>query len=99
MEPWRIWQRGCRSTDRTAFRAATSCFLLKPAPELRRPGEMSDANIAAIVLAENYTDISYAGLAPARADRQDVKEFAQRMYTDHTGVNQLVKDLLAKLGV
>jgi putative membrane protein len=83
----------------TTFLAATGCVLLKPAPELRRQGELTDANIAAIVLAENYTDISYAGLAPARAERQDVREFAQRMYTDHTGVNQLVNDLLTKLGL
>jgi putative membrane protein len=83
----------------TAGLVASGCFLVKPAPELRRQGELTDANIAAIVLAANYTDISYASLAPTHAERQDVKDFAQRMYTDHTGVNQLVNDLLAKLGL
>ena len=60
-------------------------------------GPVNDATISAMVLASNYTDISYAQLAPARAMRQDVREFARRMLTDHTAVNQLVRDLLARL--
>ena len=60
-------------------------------------GSLNDANIAAIVLASNNTDISYARLVPSRAERTDVKEFAQRMLTDHTGVNGLVTELLTKL--
>ena len=70
-------------------------------------GSLSDPNIAAMVLALNNTDISYARLAlarstdqsPSRAQRNDVKQFAQRMLTDHTGVNGLVTQLLAKLDV
>lgn len=61
------------------------------------PMRLTDANIAAMVLALNHTDISYARLVPARADRADVKRFAERMITDHTGVNQLVNNLLTKL--
>lgn len=61
------------------------------------PGKVSDANIAAMVLALNNTDISYARLAPARAEREDIRKFAERMLTDHTGVNQLVNNLLTKL--
>lgn len=60
---------------------------------------LTDANIAAMVLASNNTDISYARLVPTRAERADVKEFAQRMLTDHTGVNALVNDLLANLNL
>ena len=73
-----------------------------PAPRqaaTARVGRVSDANIAAMVLALNNTDISYARLAPARAERDDVKKFAERMITDHTGVNQLVTTLLQKLGL
>lgn len=66
-------------------------------PTQRGPQRLSDANIAAMVLALNHTDISYARLAPARAERDDIKRFAERMLTDHTGVNKLVTDLLAKL--
>lgn len=62
-------------------------------------GRITDANIAAMVLALNNTDISYARLAPARAERDDVKKFAERMLTDHTSVNQRVTDLLRKLDV
>lgn len=61
------------------------------------PGRVTDANIAAMVLALNNTDISYARLAPARAEREDIRKFAERMLTDHTGVNQLVTNLLARL--
>lgn len=67
-----------------------------PAPPPPR-GSISDANIAAMVLASSNTGISYARLAPSRAQRADVKEFAQRMLTDHSGVNALVTDLLKKL--
>jgi putative membrane protein len=69
----------------------------RPAQQSRNIGSVSDANIAAMVLASNNTDISYARLVPTRADRQDVKQFATRMLTDHTGVNALVNELLAKL--
>ena len=61
------------------------------------PSGPTDANIAAILLAANNTDISYARLAPSRAQSQAVKDFAQRMLTDHTGVLQLVNDLLSKI--
>jgi putative membrane protein len=69
----------------------------KSVKELR--AGLTDPNIAAMVLALNNTDLSYARLAPSRAERADVKEFAQRMLTDHAGVNGLVNDLLAKLNV
>jgi putative membrane protein len=70
-----------------------------PAPAARRTeiGPVNDATISAMVLASNYTDISYAQLVPARAQRADVRDFAHRMLTDHTTVNQLVRDVLAKL--
>ena len=67
------------------------------AARAQSPGRVTDANIAAMVLALNNTDISYARLAPARAEREDVRKFAERMLTDHTGVNQLVTNLMAKL--
>jgi putative membrane protein len=84
-----------------------------PAPATRAPatatkqpersvprGSLSDPNIAAMVLAQNNTDISYARLALGmRAQRDDVKKFAERMLTDHTGVNGLVTQLLTKLDV
>lgn len=59
----------------------------------------TDANIAAILLAANNTDISYARLAPSRAQNQQVKDFAQQMLTDHTAVNQAVMDLLNRINL
>lgn len=60
-------------------------------------GSVTDANVVAMLLASNYTDISYAQLVPARAERTDIKEFARRMLTDHSSLNARVRDLLAKL--
>ncbi len=70
------------------------------AAEPARPvGSLRDANIAAMLLASNNTDISYARLVPGRAQRDDVKRFAERMLTDHIGVNALVVQLLTKLDI
>jgi putative membrane protein len=63
----------------------------------RATADLTDANIAAILLAANNTDISYARLAPSRAQSQAVKDFAERMLTDHTNVNQAVTDLLGRI--
>jgi putative membrane protein len=66
-----------------------------PLPE--RVGKLDDANIAAMLLAQNNTDISYARLVPSRAQRDDVRQFAQRMLSDHLGVNALLTETLAKI--
>lgn len=66
------------------------------AVEPGRVGALRDGNIAAMLLAFNNTDISYARLVPSRAERDDVKQFAERMLTDHIGVNALVTEFLAK---
>jgi predicted outer membrane protein len=63
------------------------------------PKGPTDANIGAILLAANNTDISYAQLAPTRAQRADVEQFASRMLADHTGVNGLANTLFAKIGL
>jgi putative membrane protein len=71
-----------------------------PPPPLERRrdvGTVSDATIAAMLLASNNTDISYARLVPSRAERKDIKDFAARMLTDHAGVNAMLNELLAKL--
>src|SRR6266700_2375721 len=47
----------------------------QPAARAQSSGSVNDANIAAIILASNNTDISYARLVPSRAQRADVKEF------------------------
>lgn len=80
--------------------AAAPSPAAQPAPRATAARPMvrwNDAGIAAMVLALNYTDISYARLAPARAERDDVKQFAARMLTDHSGVNASLTQLLQKL--
>lgn len=69
----------------------------QPASTPVRRGSVRDPNIAAMVLASNNTDISYARLVPARAQHADVKKFAERMLTDHNGVNALIHDLIRKV--
>jgi putative membrane protein len=69
----------------------------QPAARAQGSGSVADANIAAMVLASNNTDISYARLVPSRAERADIKEFAKRMLTDHTAVNGLLTEVLTKL--
>jgi putative membrane protein len=87
--------------------ASKPATMTEPKPAQREParaparaqgsGSLNDANIAAMVLASNNTDVSYARLVPSRAERPDIKEFAQRMLTDHVGVNALLTELLTKL--
>jgi putative membrane protein len=59
----------------------------------------NDAQIAAIVVAANTVDINAGKLAKSKASNKEVKAFAQRMITDHTGVNKQATALVTKLHV
>jgi len=59
----------------------------------------NDAQIAAIVVAANQVDIDAGNFAKSRSGSAEVKEFAQRMVTDHTGVLKSAGDLVTKLKV
>jgi putative membrane protein len=61
--------------------------------------EPNDAQIAAIVVTANQVDIDAGKLAASVSDNADVKGFAERMVTDHTGVNKSAVDLVTKLKV
>lgn len=76
---------------------AVSQPVAQPQPRPKGRIRWNDAGVAAMLLALNYTDISYAKLAPARAARDDVKEFANRVLADHSGVNAALTQLLQKL--
>jgi putative membrane protein len=58
---------------------------------------LTDANIAAIVLAANTIDIKNGNLATARSKTQTVIDFARQMVTDHTSVNVKAAALAARL--
>ena len=60
---------------------------------------VTDAQIASIVVTANQVDIDAGKLAEAKASREDVREFAKRMVTDHTGVNKQATDLAATLNL
>lgn len=92
---------GCHHAASTSSPAAAAAPV--PAPEVApvgRTGAPSDADIAAILLAANYTDISYAKLATPERTRSDaIKDFAKQMLTDHTAVNKQAMDLFTKINL
>lgn len=60
---------------------------------------LTDANIAAIVVAANAIDIDNAELALERSGNAQIRDFARTMVTDHNAVNKLAGDLVTKLKV
>jgi putative membrane protein len=62
-------------------------------------GGPSDAQIAAIVVTANQVDIDAGKLAQTKASAKEVKDFAQLMITDHSGVNKSATELVTKLKV
>ncbi len=89
---------GNGSADTTAVAAAPA----PPPPGTPagvQPSTVTDPQIAAIVVAANSTDSAGGTLAGEKGTNPKVKEFAQRMVTDHSGVNQQAVALVTKLGV
>src|SRR6476619_5466345 len=62
-------------------------------------GKPNDAQIAHIVVTANQVDIDAGKFAKDKTKNKDVKEFAQQMITDHTGVNKQASALAKKLKV
>jgi len=60
---------------------------------------LSDANIAAIVVAANNADIAYADLALAKSQDAEVRAFATMTKKDHTSVNEAAVALVTRLKV
>jgi putative membrane protein len=67
-----------------------------PAPT---PDALTDANIAAIVVAANDADILYAEQALAKSQDADVRSFATMVRSDHQGVNTAATALVTRLRV
>jgi putative membrane protein len=59
----------------------------------------TDPQIAAIVVTANQVDIDAGKLAKSKAHSKEVRDFAQRMITDHSGVNKSATELVQKLHV
>lgn len=59
--------------------------------------QLSDANIAAIVVVANTIDIEYAKIAQQRTRNPEVRKFAETMVRDHDAVNKQATELATKL--
>jgi putative membrane protein len=96
---------GGQDEGQTGGEAATVDTAATAAPAATAPaaapatGAVTDPQIADIVVAANEVDIQAGELARTKATNPQVKEFAQRMITDHTGVNQQASQLVQRLGV
>lgn len=88
-------------TDTTAV--APAAVAPAPAPTDTTPaapaGAVSDAQIAAIVLAANTVDSTAGALAQQKGTNNEVKQFGQTMMTDHGGVNQKAVALAGRLNL
>jgi putative membrane protein len=71
----------------------------QPSPAATAAPRVSDAEIAAIVVAANAIDVDAGRLALARSQNAEVRRFAQTMVTDHTAVNASAAALVGRLGV
>ena len=67
------------------------------APALAHAAAPNDAQIAAIVVTANQVDIDAGHWAAAHTNANDVRDFANRMVTDHTAVNQSATELAGRL--
>lgn len=76
-----------------------SLLIFSAAAALAQSPGPTDPQIAAIVVTANQVDIDAGKLAKARSKSQEVRDFAQLMITDHTGVNKSATELVTKLHV
>ncbi len=61
--------------------------------------ELTDAQIAAIVVTANQVDVDAGVFIATRTSNAEVKSFAKLMVTDHNAVNHAAAELVTKLGV
>jgi putative membrane protein len=88
---------GLKTSSILAVASLATVTLVTPLPTRAAEAAITDANIGAIVLAANQIDIDYANIALAKSKNKKVRDFAQRMVTDHSAVQKSVIDLAAKL--
>ena len=90
---------GGQDAEQNVGAATTDAAPMAAPAESAAPGAVTDPQIADIVVAANEVDIEAGELASTKATNPQVREFAQRMITDHTGVNQAATELVTRLGV
>jgi putative membrane protein len=84
---------------KTIYTALTGFLVALSAGAWAQGAGPSDPQIAAIVVTANQVDIDAGKLAKSKAHSKDVREFAQLMITDHSGVNKSATELVHKLHV
>jgi putative membrane protein len=78
----------------------TSSAVARVQPPERAAGPaLSDANIAAIVVAANMADIAYADQALAKSRDAEIRGFAQMTRKDHETMNDVATKLVTRLKV
>jgi putative membrane protein len=65
----------------------------------QKASKLSDAEIAAIVVAANAVDADMGEWAADRATSADVKQFGKTMATDHRAVNKAAGELVGRLNI
>jgi putative membrane protein len=88
-----------RGGDDAAAPPVDSVATAAPAPPAAPTSTVTDPQIAMIVVVANATDSTGGEQAMTMGTNPKVKEFAQRMITDHGGVNQQAVALATRLGV
>jgi putative membrane protein len=83
--------------NKSGFIAAA--LVLTASATAAQTGTPNDAQIAAIVVTANEVDIDAGKLAESKSSSKEIKAFAQRMVTDHTGVNKSATELVTRLKV
>ena len=86
---------GCAQTDEADEAAVQDTAALTPAA----PAGPSDAEIAHIVVTANTIDIEAGSLADEKGQNAEIKSFASKMVSEHTGSNQQASELAQRLGV
>jgi putative membrane protein len=89
--------RGAKTSSIIAAASLATVTLMLPLTAKGADPAITDANIGAIVLAANQIDIDYGNIALAKSKNKKVRDFAQRMVTDHSAVQKSVIDLAGKL--
>jgi putative membrane protein len=90
-----------RKPDITVLTAAATIALLAAAPAKSQENgpPLNDAQIAHVAVTANAIDIEMGEIARTRGSDERVREFAERMITDHTAVNEQAAALASRLGV
>jgi putative membrane protein len=76
----------------------SACIFSRKAPPPPANG-LTDANIAAIVVAANNVDIQYAQQAKGKSKNPDILGFAEMTFKDHTALNAAATALATKLAL